>query len=344
MPSRLQRAWAVPDFLLRLLFFFMAPFVFVQFALRYPLMGALINVVIALLFFFFAPLIAPLVERFPLLGRVLRRQLAFEAYYRKRPPRPFLYYVFYPLLFPYWLVSREARSEFLLFKGYTLLTFLVLVSSSAWQFFTKWRPELGLRAFVWPFLGILLVEAILVFTILMPVSTTIVAYHLERRRVRLGVLMGVLVLSSVLAIVQFAKKRHEQVPYLTAKRMELRTRADRDRSRRVRTEALKMAAMATRRGDAELASDIPREAEVLGLPIDKARGVLSQFYKDDETLCFHLIAFDDPAKGKMLVLYGDPGDSRLALVWLAIQKGQVFDDATRLPQKALAIMRQVTKR
>lgn len=343
-PSRLQRAWSIPDFILRLLFFFLAPFFFVQGALRFPLLGALINVVIALVFFFLGPFIAPLVERFPLLGRLLRRQLAFEAFYRRRPPRPFLYYVFYPLLFPYWLANREAREEFWLFKGYTLLTFLVLVGSNVWSFFTKWQPELGLRVFIGPFFLILLIETIVVFTLLMPVSTTIVDHHLTGRRGRLGVLVGALVLGTVLAIVQFSKKRHEQVPYLTAQRMELRTRADRARSKRVRTEALKMAALATRKGDAELASDIPREAEVLGLPIDKARAVLTEFYKEDETICFHLIAFDDLVKGKILVLYGDPMSANVPLVWLAIKKGEVFDDATKLPPKALSIMRQVTKR
>jgi hypothetical protein len=343
-PSRLGRLWAAPDFFLRLAFFFVAPFFFLAGALRFPLMGALINVIIAVSFFFLEPFIAPAIARFPWLGRLLRRQLAFEAYYRKRPPRAFLYYVFYPALFPYWLANREARAEFLLFKGYTLLTLLVLVGTSVWQYFTKWLPELGPGAFLGPFVIILVFEAMLVFTILMPVSTTIIAYHLAGRRVRLAVLFAALVLGTVLAITQYAKKRHEQVPYLTAQRMEMRTRADRARSKEVRTQALKVAVQATRRGEADFEPDVPRGVEVLGPPIEKARAVLARFYKEDETLCFHLIAFDEASTGKMLVLFGDPMEPKLPLVWIGIQKGQVFDDETRLPRKALGIMRMVSKR
>jgi len=114
---RLQRVWVVPDFVLRLLFFAGAPWLILYLALAYPLTGALINVARRAPGLLHRSLGQPNRRALPLVGRLLRRQLAFETYYRKRPPRPFLYYVFYPLLFPYWLINREARSEFLLFKG-----------------------------------------------------------------------------------------------------------------------------------------------------------------------------------------------------------------------------------
>ncbi len=71
--------------------------------------SALVNIVLALGAFFFGELLQERRRSAAGSGRVLRRQLAFEAYYRTQPPKPFLYYVFYPFLFPYWLVVREAR-------------------------------------------------------------------------------------------------------------------------------------------------------------------------------------------------------------------------------------------
>jgi len=51
---------------------------------------------------------------------VISQALELESFYVERPPRAFAYYVFYPLLFPYWLTSRQARREFLVFRSYTL--------------------------------------------------------------------------------------------------------------------------------------------------------------------------------------------------------------------------------
>jgi len=61
---------------------------------------------------------------------LLKEAFAFESYYREQRPRPFAYYLVYPLLFPYWLVNREARQEFLMFRGYTLASFLILYRAS----------------------------------------------------------------------------------------------------------------------------------------------------------------------------------------------------------------------
>ena len=108
------------EYVLRLAFFAFVPFMVVLLAMLVPMGAAIANMVLALGAFFFGEVLVGAAEKRPWLKRVLRRQLAFEAYYREHPPRPFLYYVFYPFLLPYWLVVAPARREFLLFKGYTL--------------------------------------------------------------------------------------------------------------------------------------------------------------------------------------------------------------------------------
>ena len=105
------------EYAARVAFFAAAPFGVVLLAMLVPMGAAIANMLLALAAFFLSEMLLGMAERRPWLKRVLRRQLAFEAYYRTRPPRAFLYYVFYPFLFPYWLTQPEARREFVLFKG-----------------------------------------------------------------------------------------------------------------------------------------------------------------------------------------------------------------------------------
>src|SRR5437870_746305 len=122
-----SKAIAVPlavfDFALRLAFFALAPAMIVAIWFMIPITGALVNIALALVVFFAGEWVRGLSDKHGFVGKILKRQLAFEEYYRSRKPRPFAYYVFYPLLFPYWLLNKEARREFLLFKGYTILSF-----------------------------------------------------------------------------------------------------------------------------------------------------------------------------------------------------------------------------
>ena len=82
-------------------------------------------------------------SRSRVLAWLLSEALAFEAHYRERMPRAFIYYVFYPLLFPYWLFVREARREFLMYRSYTLFGLLLLLASLVWQYFSAWAPDLA---------------------------------------------------------------------------------------------------------------------------------------------------------------------------------------------------------
>ncbi len=122
LPVPLSRIGAALDFVLRLAFFAAAPFVLVLVAALFPVSGALIQIGVGLGAFFAGEALRRVAARSRLVEKALSSQLAFEAHYRAHPPRPFLYYVFYPLLVS--VLARGGatpRREFLLFKGYTLV-------------------------------------------------------------------------------------------------------------------------------------------------------------------------------------------------------------------------------
>ena len=99
------------DFALRLGFFALAPFVIVRVAELFPVRGALIDMGLALSVFIAGEAARSAASRHRAIQWVLSEALAFESYYRERPPRPFAYYLFYPLLFPYWLSNRSASDR-----------------------------------------------------------------------------------------------------------------------------------------------------------------------------------------------------------------------------------------
>src|SRR3954453_20726915 len=96
----------VLEYALRLAFFVTVPWILVVIAQLVPMTAALANMLLALFAFFFGEVVRRRIEKTSWLPRMLRRQLDFEAYYKEHPPKPFVYYLFYPLLFPYWIAVR----------------------------------------------------------------------------------------------------------------------------------------------------------------------------------------------------------------------------------------------
>lgn len=335
---------AAVDLVLRLAFFAVAPLLLARITMRFPIAGALVNLGIALFVFVFAETVRTYADRSRIVRVLLGKQLRFDDYYRAHPPRTFLYYVFYPLLLPYWLIDREARREFVLFKGYTLLSLAILVGGSVYDYFVKWKPELKLVDFAGTLLRTLAVETIVVLAILMPVATTVVAYHLSAKKIRLALLLVVALASVGLSVRYYANKRHEQIPWPTGERMHLRGRAAPKLARATREDALRRAWSLLKKGEGELERDDAREVEILGLPLEVARLALGRFYKEDETLCFHLLEIDSKKTGRVVVLYGDPAPTKHPLVWVAMQKGVLIEDPAKLPSGAFVRMKLATQR
>ena len=323
---------SLADFIARLAFFALAPFAIVLAAELFPVRGALIDVGLAMSVFLLGEAPRRFASRFKLLGVVLKEAFAFEVYYRERRPRPFLYYLAYPFLFPYWLFNREAREEFLMFRGYTLYSFLVLLGGLVWQYFRDWPPQLTIVNFL-PAVGIsLAVETLLVLSLLMPIATTVVWYHSSFRRRRLIAMLVVGAISTTIAVIRVTSHRDPIVSYLTKQRVRLRTAAS------------KKAAHAALFGAVEVAwrdlvkvRGVEGDGKVEGKALDDARAALEKFYKHDEAFAFDLWA-SPRNHPRVLVLYAQ-SKRKQPSIWVALKDGAEARKPADLPKGAFQAMR-----
>ena len=323
---------SLADFLARLAFFATAPFVIVLAAELFPVRGALVDVGLALSVFILGEAARKFASRFRPLAFVLRQALAFEGYYRDKQPRRFAYYLAYPLLFPYWLWNRQAREEFWMFRGYTVGSFVVLLASLAWQFFTAWRPQLGFRDFLPAVLISLGVETLLVLSLLMPIATTVVWYHSSFRRRRLLALLLVGALSTSLALSRVLSHRDPIVSYLTRQRVRLRTAVARRSAHRALQSAVEVAWR-----DLVKIRGVDGDGKVQGKALDDARAALETFYKHDEAFAFDLWA-SPRSHPRVLVLYSQ-SRRKTPPIWVALKDGGEIRKPALLPKGAFLAMR-----
>jgi hypothetical protein len=326
------------DFVLRLVFFAAAPFLLVVIASLFPVTGALVQVGFALGVFFAGEAVRRLAVRSKLAATILGTQLAFEAYYRTHRPYPFLYYVLFPFLFPYWLAVREARQEFLLFKGYTLASFALLLVSLIVQYVRAFPPELGVRDFLPIAGGTFLVETAVVLMFLMPIVTTVVHFHHERAPGRLAVLLLVGFASVCVAFFRIEHRRDPVVSYATRLRVNLRTNARPHAAAQAQTLALR-AAWKVLPKERE---DIDSDGKVEGAALDAAHEALTTFYKNDEAQAFDLW-YKRQGKSATMVVYFE-ARRRHEPIWLAMsQGGGATHDVKALPSGAFHAMMAATQ-
>ncbi len=320
------------DFVSRLAFFAIAPFAIVLAAELFPVRGALIDVGLALFVFILGETPRRYASSFRPIAFLLREALAFESYYRTRKPGRFIYYLAYPLLFPYWLYDREAREEFWMFRGYTLGSFLILLGSLAWQFYSSWLPQLGFRQFLPAVLISLGVETLLVLSLLMPIATTVVWYHSSFRRRRLLAMLLVGALATTVALGRVLSHRDPIVSYLTRERVRLRTAA----ARRTAHKALQNAVEVAWR-DLVKVRGVEGDGKVQGKALDDARAALETFYKHDEAFAFDLWA-SPRSRPRVLVLYSQIRRHR-SPIWVALKDGGEIRKPDQLPKGAFLAMR-----
>jgi hypothetical protein len=325
---------SLADFVFRLAFFAVAPFAIVVVAQLFPVRGALIDVALALLVFVSSEAAHRLARRWRAVDLVISQALEFESFYAEQPPRPFAYYVFYPLLFPYWLFSRPARREFLVFRSYTLASVVLLLASLVWQYFRDWAPELRLIDYLPFVLASLVIETLLVLALLMPIATTVVWYHSSFRRGRLTLLLLAGLLSTGAALGKVISRRDPVVSYATRERVRLRT----ERSPRSAHRALLRGVSAGLK-QSQRSVQIDSDGSVDGPPLDAARAALDGFYKHDEAYAFSLWA--SPRKApQYMVLYFEARPHRRP-IWVALRAdGSEISDGNQLPRGAFRAMRQ----
>lgn len=325
---------SMADFVFRLAFFAVAPWAIVATAELFPVRGALIDVGVALLVFLSSEVARKLASRARPLRWLLSEALAFEAFYREEPPKTFAYYLFYPLLFPYWLWNRRARREFWMFRGYTVGSFLVLLASLGYEYYAHWAPELDVETFAPAVALTLSVETFLVLSLLMPVATTVVWYHSSFRRGRLLAVLLVASASTGLVLARVANRRDPIVSYFTRERVRLRTKAVPAKAHRT----LITAARAAWRETVKI-KGLDGDGKVEGVPLDRARETLQKFYKLDESFAFDLWAAPRQHP-RILVLYFEARKKKPA-IWVAVGgDGSEIKKPADLPQGAFRAMRK----
>jgi hypothetical protein len=322
----------VLDFLLRLVFFATVPFMATFVATLFPMTGVIINIVLTLLVFAFSEAVRARAEKSRILKRVVTRQLAFEEYYRENPPRPFLFYVFYPLLLPYVLARPVTRRELLLYRGFTGGGFVILLFAGAFDFYRRWQPELTFVQFISVWVVLFFIQTLMMFVFLLPVSTTVVKLHSERRFKELWGLFAAAALSVAAAIGILVQKPGHIVSWVTNHRVRLRTNAFPDTAHATQLKALR----AVNDNFAELRQSVDAEGWVEGDAAERAEDQLALFYKPDEAYAFSLHALP-PAAPEVLVLQcwvvdGGPP------IWRALKRnGQEVTEKKDLPSGVIGL-------
>lgn len=298
----------------------------------------MVQVGLAIAVFFAGEALRRVAARSKLVARALSSQLAFEAFYRTHPPRPFLYYVFYPLFFPYWMFAREARHEFLLFKGYTAASLVFLAGSLVVQYLVNFPPELSLADFVPIATGTFLVELVVVLVFLMPIVTTVVHYHVTAAPKRLAVLLLVAIASVSVAIWRLELRRDPVVSFATRIRVTLRTAARPPAAVQAQERALRAAWKVLPKEKA----DVERDGKIEGDVLDAAHAALRTFYKNDEAQAFDLW-YTRSGKTAIMVVYFEarPGHDP---IWLAMNgAGAIVHEPRLLPRNAFTAMWKATR-
>jgi hypothetical protein len=326
------------DLLFRLLFFSTAPFLLTFAALLFPVTGAVVQVGLALLVFVAGEATRRLALRWPLLHALLASQLAFEAYYRAHPPRPFIYYVCYPVLLPYWLLVAEARQEFLLYKGYTLISFVLLLISLLVQYFSAFPPELTWRDFAPLAAGTFAAETVVVLMFLMPIVTSVVHFHRTRAPRRLAALLIAACISAGFAAARLERRRDPIVSFATRIRVRLRTERRPDAAASAQAKALGAAWRAL----PAAVDDVGRDGKVEDLPLVAAHQNLMSFYKSDEAQAFDLW-YSNQGAHPILVLYFEAHRGPAPIGLALDQNGATSTDESQLPPGAFKAMRRAAR-
>jgi hypothetical protein len=319
------------DFGLRLLFFATIPFVMTIVATLFPITGVLINIALTLIVFAFAEALRPRAEASPILRRLSARHFAFEAYYRENPPRPFLFYVFYPVLLPVVLWRPLLRRELWLYRGLTGGGVVILLAMGVIDFFRHWTPELGLAQFLPLWVAVFAVQTLAILVFLLPIATTVVKLHSERRLRELWVLFGAATISIGLAVAAIVHHRGHVVSFVTTRRVMMRTLAAPADAR-----SAQLAALETVRDNYdELVASTDAEGWVESDSGERAEDALGAFYKSDEAYAFSLHAYPPAAPELILIqcwIHGhDP-------VWRAMRRdGTEITDRKELPRGLLGL-------
>jgi hypothetical protein len=133
----------------------------------------------------------------------------------------------------------------------------------------------------------------------MPLTTTVVTYHLQRQHGRLVALLVAGAVSITAFVVAVETRRDPIVSYETRSRLELRTIKEAKRAHTVQMQALRAAWADVKKNP----SVIDPDGKITGEPLERVRKILDDgLYKTDESYAFDLWAYP-PNKPDDILLY-----------------------------------------
>jgi hypothetical protein len=327
------------DLALRFAFFAVVPFLATFVSAIFPMTLVMANFGLTLVVFAAAEAVRERAQRSALLARLMKRRLDFEEYYRAHPPRPFLFYVFYPLLLPYVVARLETRRELWHFRGFTGGGLILLAAGAIADFWLHWQPEIGFGPFAVRWVMLIFVQTLCIFVFLMPVATTVVKLHLERRKRTLWALLAVAALSASAAIGFLVHQRRHVVSWVTTERVKLRTDAKPSAARAAQLRALR----AAWDNAAELRASTDPDGWVEGDALDRAEEHLETFYRADEAYAFSMHAYPSGAP-EVVVLQCHLGHKKPP-IWRALRRnGQEVTSPADLPKGVLGLERRTKRR
>ncbi len=278
------------------------------------------------------------VERVRFAGRFLRGMARFGDFYRQHPPKPLVYYVFYPLLLPVVLFMRVPRREFLLYRRMNALALAVVAATGAYDYLHNWRPELRFTQFLGATVAITIMEMFVTFMLITPIVTTLVLLR-ERSRGRTLSLLMLLMIATAGYGTYVAHHQHTMT-ILTWERLKERTKYA--RAGLIECEILHPTALhpgATEtciRHDPELVAmlEAVRAAERSELDTDAlaaAHEKLARYYKSDEAS-----AFEVAKDGDTVVVFATY--ARQPAIWLGIAGKHFIIHPHQLPPRLLRLL------
>jgi hypothetical protein len=250
----------------------------------------------------------------PVVGRPLAKFAALGEYYDEHPPKPLLYYIFYPALFPYWLIKRDARREFMVYRRVSAITLLAVVGLGTLDYFRHWQP-IPFDYFVGVSIGMFIFQLLATFAIVMPIVTTIITLHQQAlKRTLIALVAGAL---AVAALTVVTLKDHVPMSVLT------RTRARTIVQHHEAFEALHKALQAAASSIAAGADD--------ELTLSRVHDALETLYHPDEAAVFRLYHDD-----RVIVVYAKFG--RNPTMWLGMANHHPVNVVEGLTPGARAVL------
>ncbi len=289
----MARMWRAIDLALRFVYVALVPFLIPIINLFMPITGLLIGTGLATLVALIgSDLWRAKVETIRYVGRILGGMGKLGDFYRRYPPKPLVYYLFYPLLLPVVLFMRVPRREFFLYRKLNVLALVIVVATGAYDYFRHWRPELTFEQFFSATVAVMVLQTIVTFMMIMPIVTTLVLLREGGHHRTLAVLVTLMLATAGYG---YWSTRHARTMTFTTW-LRLKERTMYARVRMIRCEMVHPDRLETCLGrDAELrtmaeAIRAARKQTTYKDALAAARETLTKYYKDDEAAGFRLYA------------------------------------------------------